>query len=101
MHACPRVYCVCASAHVYGTCMAWAWTWTWARGHVQVFDRIIERTREECKAGGGKGSLVSDINHQNKAGKTPLYLAVEFVNYCACRQSHPSVNCADCALIVC
>lgn len=47
--------------------------------YAKVFDAIIQKSREEAKAAGLK-SISSDINHQDKAGKTPLYLAIEHNN---------------------
>ena len=45
----------------------------------KCFREIIALMREQATKAGRKG-IVSDINHQDKAGKTPLYLAVEHKN---------------------
>ena len=39
---------------------------------------IFERMRDQCAA--AKRPLASDINHQDKLGKTPLYIAVDYEN---------------------
>ena len=39
---------------------------------------LIEKTRSECEAAGRL--LRQDINHQDKNGKSPLYMAVEHKN---------------------
>ena len=41
---------------------------------------IIALDREQAKAA-GKASMVTDTNHQDKAGKTPLFMAIEHKNY--------------------
>jgi len=40
---------------------------------------LVEKMKEEAKAL-GKNSIASDVNHQDKAGKTPLFMAVEHKN---------------------
>ena len=44
----------------------------------KVFNLLIEKMRAECAK--EKRPLSSDINHQDKAGKTPLYVAIEHKN---------------------
>ena len=44
-----------------------------------VYTSIIKLMREQATKAGKKG-IVTDINHQDKAGKTPLYMAVEYKN---------------------
>jgi hypothetical protein len=43
------------------------------------FEKIIMAMRQEVKAAGKKG-IGPDVNHQDKAGKTPLFMAVEHKN---------------------
>ena len=45
----------------------------------QCYSAIIKLMREQAGKA-GKKSIVTDINHQDKAGKTPLYMAVEYKN---------------------
>ena len=45
----------------------------------QVLSGIIKLTRIQAKKAGKRG-IHSDINHQDKAGKTPLFMAVEHKN---------------------
>ena len=45
----------------------------------ECFHGIIELMRAQAKEA-GKKSIVTDINHQDKAGKTPLYMAIEHKN---------------------
>lgn len=52
----------------------------------QLFNKVILLMRDQCKAKKRVG-IQPDINKQSKAGKTPLFLAVEFQN--EVRQSTP------------
>jgi len=45
----------------------------------EIFSSIIKLTRAQADKAGKKG-IHSDINHQDKAGKTPLFMAVEHKN---------------------
>lgn len=45
----------------------------------QLFNKVILLMRDQCKAKKRVG-IQPDINKQSKAGKTPLFLAVEFQN---------------------
>ena len=45
----------------------------------KVFNMIIAANREQATAA-GKSGIQGDINHQDKAGKTPLYQAIECKN---------------------
>jgi len=55
------------------------------KGQVKaLFDRLIKVMREQATAAGRSDkygpTIVGDVNHQNKEGKTPLYCAVESKN---------------------
>lgn len=47
--------------------------------YVSIFNEIVELSRKQAKEAGREG-ISADINHQDKSGKTPLYLAIEHKN---------------------
>lgn len=49
------------------------------KDYTTAFEKLIELTRAQAKEAGRPG-IQMDINHQDKNGKTPLYLAIEHKN---------------------
>ena len=49
------------------------------KDYTTAFQKLIELTRAQAKEAGRPG-IQMDINHQDKNGKTPLYLAIEHKN---------------------
>lgn len=47
--------------------------------HKRIFLELVKRTRDQ--AAEKERKLYSDINHQDKQGKTPLHVAIEHKNY--------------------
>lgn len=49
------------------------------KDYTTAFQKLIELSRAQAKEAGRPG-IQMDINHQDKSGKTPLYLAIEHKN---------------------